>query len=362
MRARTMRGTTRKLGQALARLGLLAGLLGSGTLAWGLDFSAEARTAQLGQPLHLRLTLKTATGEALRPECIQADIVDGERLLSGPDVAVRLEPAGQEGHWNALLMTNSPITQTLVKVTVSAGCEQRLWRRYTLKALPSAQQSAPGPQASEAAQAIPLLDFSGWANATIALLLLGAGLAWLARHPSARSGGTMVHRQDLAPAPTPPHLQRRVRAAEAPARQDHPPTTPPPEPPPQRQTSTPKPRAAHQVAAGPERQWPEIEQEANTLAAQGLLESAVELVMNYVRSVQRAHLMPYLKLLQLQRRRGDRAAFDDTRTLLEQHFKLHAPTWSGRRRALPALPEHEDASVGTKPTPSDTPARQSGVS
>lgn len=369
MVAHTKHRSARDLSHMLARLSLLAGLLGSGPQAWGLDFSAEAPAAQQGQPLRLQVALRTDPGEALRAECIKADIVDGERLLTGPDVTVRLEPSGAEGHWTALLMTQAPITQTLIKVTLSAGCEKRLWRRYTLKALPSPHAPEARPMApTKAAQEPPLLDVAGGAAAATALLLLGAGLAWLARHPLVRSRQPAPQRRPASPEPTKsaaaprqrlPGLGRPQAKAPVALKSTQPASPPPPPAVHQKGPLAPPLRTVRPEPVDPERQWPEIEQQANILAAQGLLGTAVELVMHYVRSARRAQLMPYLKLLQLQRRRGDRAAFDDTRTLLEQNFKLHAPTWSGQRRALPAPPEPDDAALAPKPEDSHTPERQS---
>ena len=112
---------------------------------------------------------------------------------------------------------------------------------------------------------------------------------------------------------------------------------------------------ADQVAEHP---WPEVESQANALSAQGQWDEATALVAGHVHGARRAQLMPYLKLLQLQRRVGDRAAFDDTRALMQQNFKLHAPRWSGRRCALPAIqaetdtqapPEADDAAMNHKP-------------
>ena len=339
-----------------ARLVLAAGLLCSATQAWSLDFSAEASRAQRGEPLQLNVSIRTEPGETLRPECIKADIVDGERLLWGPDVTVRLDAAGAEGHWHALLETRTPITQPEVRVTVSAGCDRRLWKRYTLKILPSRDPVAPRALSTPPEQAPTLIDSEGWVAAGAAVLLLAAGLAWLTRHPLARPGRPMAASLCTAAPAKRPRPSGQARTGTPPAR----PATPPPSPnapPPQPAVTQLTRGPARSALVEPEHQWPEVEEQANTLAAQGLLGTAVELVLNYVRSARRAHLMPYLKLLQLQRRRGDRAAFDDTRTLLEQNFKLHAPTWSGRRQACAELPEPSDGPAAPQPEATETPKR-----
>ncbi|MDZ7813565.1 MAG: hypothetical protein U5L74_10765, partial [Ideonella sp.] len=230
--------------------------------------------------------------------------------MTRDDVAVRLEPTGEEGRWTALLVTHVPITQTLLKVTLSAGCEKRQWRRYTLKALPSPHQpEARTAAASEATQESPVLDVASGTAAATALLLLGAGLAWLTRHPWVRTRQPVPQgrpappksaaaTRQLRPGPSRPHSEEPV-ALKPPK-----PASPPLRPAPQK---APLPRPLPALRPPPadlEHTWPNIEQQANTLAAQGLLGSAVELVMSHVRSARRAQLMPYLKLLQLQRRRG----------------------------------------------------------
>ena len=332
--------------RSVSALCCLGGLLGGLHQARAVDFSAEATTAVRGQALALTLALYTQAGETLKAECISADVMDGERLLSGPDLLVSLRAEDQEGTWTAQLVTRTPITHPLVKVTVSAGCGQRLWRRYTLRTLPSPQQGASAAQAVALPATEPPVGLAWWLGGGAALLAAGGVVAWRIQRPAKAQTG----RQALAPSATTFQVQpllnaatttpaRPTQSSAAPVSKPRRPTPPAPLP------SLPaplvlrlagKPTPPPTPAQEPEQAWPEVEEQANTLAAQGLLGKAAEVVMSHVRSMQRAQFMPYLKLLQLQRRRGDRAGFDDTRALMEQKFKLHAPRWSGQACSLPA--------------------------
>lgn len=191
---------------------LWSSLLASSPKAWAVDFSAEATTAVRGQTLALSLALYTQAGESLRAECITADVLDGERVLSGPDVMVSLNAVDPNGVWMAQLVTRTPITHPLVKVTVSAGCGQRLWRRYTLRTLPSPQQVASAAQTVAVPSTDPPVGLAWWLGGGAALLAAGGAVAWRIQRPAK----AQTDRQTLAPSAATFQVQPCLSAATTP--------------------------------------------------------------------------------------------------------------------------------------------------
>ena len=71
----------------------------------------------------------------------------------------------------------------------------------------------------------------------------------------------------------------------------------------------------------------DLEQEAEFFVVLGEEESAVDLLMSHLRSTGGASPLPYLKLLEIYRRRGDREAYERMRKRFSQRFNAVAPEW-----------------------------------
>jgi hypothetical protein len=71
----------------------------------------------------------------------------------------------------------------------------------------------------------------------------------------------------------------------------------------------------------------DLEQQAEFFAVLGQDESAIDLLMLHLRSTGGVSPLPYLKLLEIYRRRDDREAYERTRTRFNHRFNAYAPDW-----------------------------------
>jgi hypothetical protein len=90
------------------------------------------------------------------------------------------------------------------------------------------------------------------------------------------------------------------------------------------------------VGVGPEQGSPrdvsieeliDLEQQAEFFVVLGQDEAAVDLLVEHLRSTGGGSPLPYLKLLEIHHRRGDREAYDRTRSRFNQRFNAYAPDW-----------------------------------
>ncbi len=72
----------------------------------------------------------------------------------------------------------------------------------------------------------------------------------------------------------------------------------------------------------------DLEQQADFFIALGHDESAIDLLMAHLRSTGGGTPLPFLKLLEIHRRRGDREAYERTRVRFNQRFNSVAPDWN----------------------------------
>jgi pilus assembly protein FimV len=77
----------------------------------------------------------------------------------------------------------------------------------------------------------------------------------------------------------------------------------------------------------------DLEQQADFFIALGHDESAIDLLMAHLRSTGGGTPLPFLKLLEIHRRRGDREAYERTRVRFNQRFNSVAPDWGSDPRA-----------------------------
>ena len=71
----------------------------------------------------------------------------------------------------------------------------------------------------------------------------------------------------------------------------------------------------------------DLEQQADFFVVLGQDDAAIDLLMGHVRSSGGASPLPYLKLLEIYRRRGDRDAYERVRERFNRRFSAYAPDW-----------------------------------
>jgi hypothetical protein len=85
-------------------------------------------------------------------------------------------------------------------------------------------------------------------------------------------------------------------------------------------------------AAAPERELSveeliDLEQQAEFFVVLGQDDAAIDLLMGHIRSSGGTSPLPYLKLLEIYRRQGDRESYERTRERFNHRFNAYAPDW-----------------------------------
>jgi hypothetical protein len=84
----------------------------------------------------------------------------------------------------------------------------------------------------------------------------------------------------------------------------------------------------------------DLEQQADFFIALGHDESAIDLLMAHLRSTGGSTPLPFLKLLEIHGRRGDREAYERTRVRFNQRFNSVAPEWQADPKAGRSLEDY----------------------
>jgi hypothetical protein len=84
----------------------------------------------------------------------------------------------------------------------------------------------------------------------------------------------------------------------------------------------------------------DLEQQADFFIVLGQEEAAIDLLMSHVRSSGGTSPMPYLKLLDIYRRRGEADAYDRIRERFNRRFNGHAPPWEVDLQSVRALEDY----------------------
>ena len=104
----------------------------------------------------------------------------------------------------------------------------------------------------------------------------------------------------------------------------------------------------------------DLEQQVDFFIVLGQDETAIELLMGHVRSTGSVGPMPYLKLLEIYRRQGDRSAYEQIRVRFQQHFNAEMPGFDGdpeRGRTIEDYPELVAALLAVWPMPAKAAAQ-----
>jgi hypothetical protein len=99
----------------------------------------------------------------------------------------------------------------------------------------------------------------------------------------------------------------------------------------------------------------DLEQQAEFFVVLGQDEAAIDLLMGHLRSTGGGSPLPYLKLLEIYRRRGEREAYDRTRERFNRRFNAYAPDWESDPADGRSLEDYPDIisrlqAIWSKPT------------
>src|SRR5205814_1379472 len=98
----------------------------------------------------------------------------------------------------------------------------------------------------------------------------------------------------------------------------------------------------------------DLEQQADFFVALGQEDAAIDLLMGHVRSSGGTSPMPYMKLLEIYRRRSDGDAYERIRERFDRRFNARAPAWESdprKARALESYPAIVERLTAAWPTP-----------
>lgn len=84
----------------------------------------------------------------------------------------------------------------------------------------------------------------------------------------------------------------------------------------------------------------DLEQQAEFFVALGQEDTAVDLLDGFSRGAGGASPLPYLMLLAIHRRRGDRVAHDAVRDRYEKRFNRSSPAWDGQSAVATSIADH----------------------
>jgi hypothetical protein len=86
----------------------------------------------------------------------------------------------------------------------------------------------------------------------------------------------------------------------------------------------------------------DLEQQAEFFTVLGQDEAAVELLTSHLGSSSDASPLPYLKLLEIFKRRGERSSYERLRERFNRHFAGNAPDWETDLQGGRSLPDYPD--------------------
>lgn len=316
---------------------------------------------------------RTATVEQPR---LRLDPLDAE-LFSTPSLQLstalgQADPARAEDRQAAAALWRA-LSTTPEQAALEAERLRQL--EQSLEAL--RQESAATRQALEGLQAsLRQAQAERYANPLVYALLvlclaLAAGLVWMTRQ---RGGAAGAWWRPSAAGSLPADLSAGAAApVEAPVAA-MPPVAPPPAAAPSPAPSASPAPVMREAAAAPAKPAPvlpssggdgaqekvaveeliDLEQQAEFFIVLGQDESAIELLRGHLREHRDPSPLPYMKLLEIHKRRGDRAAYEEVREEFNRRFNAYAPSWDedlGVGRSLEDYPAVIDRLQGLWETP-----------
>jgi pilus assembly protein FimV len=119
---------------ALSSLSLsLAAAFGAGQ-AWALGFARSQPSVAMGAPLDFVVGIRLDDGELLTSQCVSAEVWNGDNPMARSAVNASLETIG--GSPAIRVRTSNRVDEPVVTVLITAGCEGKVSRRFTIFADP----------------------------------------------------------------------------------------------------------------------------------------------------------------------------------------------------------------------------------
>lgn len=400
-----------------------------------LGFGAVHNPTRLGQPLDFSVVVRLNDGETLEPECVSAEVSNGDQRLLASDVHTRLVKGSPDGDMRITVVTTTRMREPAITLRIFAGCAPRVERRFvslldpaplrprtesglaealadSVAAAPAASQVAPASAASQAtseagapsaqplavmasesaarkqqfaalearvehlqrelqaahrsldelqtqlreAQERPAIVLALIGSVVLLIVLLGVTALVLWRRARVRSeqawrrnsqalSGRSSHMGDTESAGlgVPAMGETTVTSMRVVPDASGYGALAWTETPPQEVS----PLATLPLSARLRRELTaeeliDLEQQADFFVALGQEDAAIDLLMGHVRHSGGTSPMPYLKLLQIYRRRCDGEAYERIRERFNRRFNAQAPHWDSnpaQGRVLDSYPD-----------------------
>jgi pilus assembly protein FimV len=191
---------------------------------WALGFGRGVSDAVLGQAFTFTVPLSVDPGERFGLDCMSTQVYYGDAQLQSNAIRTDLERGAADNTWIVRITASVPVQEPIIEVSISAGCERRFTRRFSVFADPptlgtSAAQlpqaatvagaQSGGPTGSPSRASGPV-----FANAAAARHATGGAAG--DRPRAVRKGPTMaLANEPDAPAAAAPSARRAVDAGNA---------------------------------------------------------------------------------------------------------------------------------------------------
>ncbi len=131
---------------------------------WALGFGRGVSDAVLGQAFTFTVPVSVDPGERFGLDCISTQVYYGESQLQPNAIRTDLERGTADNSWIVRITASVPVEEPIIEVALSAGCERRFTRRFSIFADPPTlgataaqlpQAAAAGPGQAGRAGAVP---------------------------------------------------------------------------------------------------------------------------------------------------------------------------------------------------------------
>ena len=119
---------------------------------WALGFGRAVSDAVLGQSFTFTVPVNVDPGEQFGSECVSSQVYYGDALLPPAAVRTELQRGTAENTWIVKITASTPVGEPIIEVAISAGCERRFTRRFSIFADPPTL----GTTAAQLPQVAPL--------------------------------------------------------------------------------------------------------------------------------------------------------------------------------------------------------------
>jgi hypothetical protein len=117
---------------------------------WALGFGRAVSDAVLGQSFTFTVPVNVDAGERFGTDCMSAQVYYGDAQLPSAQVRTDLQRGAADNTWIVRITATVPVAEPIVEVALSAGCERRFTRRFSVFADP--------PTLGTAAAQLPQVD------------------------------------------------------------------------------------------------------------------------------------------------------------------------------------------------------------